>query len=85
MHKMGKLFIGLFLLVLFIVSLHSLSQYLPGTTGKLIRNNQANNLEVYSYVYSDLGDIREFIDDAAGKYGKAALKRRQYKAPKCDR
>ncbi|MFC1520925.1 hypothetical protein ACFL6Y_00810 [Elusimicrobiota bacterium] len=43
--------------------------------GELIQRNQAEDREVYAYVYSDLGDILEFLDNENGRYGASALRR----------
>ncbi|MBU4184647.1 MAG: hypothetical protein KKI12_10595 [Proteobacteria bacterium] len=50
-----------------------MSGRIPGSTGMLITRNQNEDLEVYAYVYSEIGDLEEFLDDENGKYGKTAL------------
>ncbi|MEA2083823.1 MAG: hypothetical protein U9O82_06185 [Thermodesulfobacteriota bacterium] len=71
-----RLVLGLVFLAVFIMVLHcmSISGRIPGSTGKLITRNQNEDIEVYSYVYSEIGDLEEFLDDENGKYGKAALR-----------
>jgi len=70
-----NLFLGLILLLSFIIALHCISGRIPGTIGKLFKKNQNENLEVYAYVYSELGDIKEFLDDKNGKYGKTTMRK----------
>ena len=72
-HRWFRLFLGLVFLVAFIMVLHCMSGRIPGSTGLLIARNQSEDLEVYAYVYSEIGDLEEFLDDGNGKYGKAAL------------
>jgi len=68
-----RLVLGLAFLVAFIIVLHCMSGRIPGSTGMLITRNQNEDLEVYAYVYSEIGDLEEFLDDENGKYGKTAL------------
>ena len=70
-----RLVLGLVFLAVFIMVLHCMSGRIPGSTGELITRNQNEDIEVYSYVYSEIGDLEEFLDDENGKYGKAALRR----------
>ncbi|MFC1850064.1 hypothetical protein ACFL27_07725 [candidate division CSSED10-310 bacterium] len=71
--RLGKLTVGLLGVLFFMAGLHCLSGHLPGMTGQLIKHNQVQDLEVYAYFYSEVGDIRDFLDDEQGKYGKEAL------------
>ncbi len=68
-----KLAVGLALMGGFVAGLHLFSARMGGATGDLITRNRVEDLEVYAYVYSEVGDIDEFLDDEDGKYGKAAL------------
>ena len=72
-HRWFRLVLGLACLVTFIIVLHCMSGRIPGSTGELVTRNQNEDLEVYAYVYSEIGDLEEFLDDENGKYGKAAL------------
>ncbi len=72
-HRWFRLVLGLVFLIAFIMVLHYMSGRIPGATGKLVTRNQDENLEVYAYVYSEIGDLEEFLDDENGKYGKTAL------------
>ena len=69
-----RLVLGLAFLVAFIIVLHCMSGRIPGSTGELVTRNQNEDLEVYAYVYSEIGDLEEFLDDENGKYGKTALR-----------
>ena len=69
-----RLALGLALVAAFVVGLHHLSARLTGETGALIEHNRAGDLEVYAYVYSEVGDIGEFLDDEEGRYGESSLR-----------
>lgn len=69
-----RLALGLAFLATFIAVLHCVTGHIPGSTGTLIIRNQDENLEVYAYVYSEIGDLEEFLDDEHGIYGKKALR-----------
>lgn len=69
-----SLVLGLVFLLSFIMVLHCMSGSIPGSTGMLITRNQNEDIEVYAYVYSEIGDLEEFLDDENGKYGKTALR-----------
>ena len=69
-----RLVLGLVLLAAFVVMLHRLSARMTGDAGALIARNQAENLEVYAYFYSEVGDIGEFLDDERGRYGECSLR-----------
>ena len=73
-HRWFRLVLGLAFLLVFIIVVHCMSGRIPGSTGKLVTRNQNENLEVYAYVYSEIGDLEEFLDDENGKYGKTALR-----------
>ena len=72
-HGWLRLTLGLAVIAGFVCGLHHLSDRMTGATGEMIASNRAADREVYAYVYSEVGDIEEFLDDEGGKYGKAAL------------
>jgi len=39
----------------------------------MIEENREKDLEVYAYVYSEVTNLEDFLDDQKGKYGRAAL------------
>ena len=47
---------------------------MTGETGALIEHNRALDLEVYAYVYSEVGDLGEFLDDEEGRYGESSMR-----------
>jgi hypothetical protein len=69
-----RLALGLALVAAFVVGLHHLSARMTGDTGALIERNRALDLEVYAYVYSEVGDLGEFLDDEEGRYGESSLR-----------
>jgi hypothetical protein len=72
-HGWLGLVIGLAAIAAFVGLLHLGSVRLGGATGRLIEENRQKDLEVYAYVYSEVGELEDFLDDEAGKYGRAAL------------
>lgn len=72
-HRWLCLILGFATIALFVGLLHLGSVRLGGATGRLIEENRQKDLEVYAYVYSDVGELEDFLDDEAGKYGRAAL------------
>ena len=67
------LVLGLVAIAAFVGLIHLSTIHLGGATGRLIEENRQKDLEVYAYVYSEVGDLEDFLDDDAGKYGRAAL------------
>lgn len=76
---------GLVAIAAFVGLIHLSTIRLGGATGRLIEENRQKDLEVYAYVYSEVGDLEDFLDDEAGRYGRAALikaiKRREPSRP----
>lgn len=73
--------LALVLLASVVGCLHVVGSRLPGIPGALIAQNKAQGREVYAYFYSDLGNIRSFLDDARGAYGAVTLRRVLEHAP----
>jgi hypothetical protein len=76
MRKNGRWFrlaLGITGVGLFVVLLHLLSGSVPGSTGALIEHNRRKQIEVGAYFYSEVGDLKEFLDDQSGRYGRASL------------
>ncbi len=74
-HRWNYLLLGLVSVTLFITLLHQLSTRLAGVPGDLIDRNRREGLEVDAYFYSEVGDLREFLDDEQGRYGRRSLRR----------
>jgi hypothetical protein len=50
------------------VLLHLLSPRLPGTAGDLYRRNVAEDVPATALVYTESGDVRDYLDDETGRY-----------------
>jgi len=66
--RWGALAAGLAGLALFVTLLHLISPRLPGTTGELLRNNRDNNIEATALIYTESGDVSDYLDKDNGKY-----------------
>lgn len=75
LERWARFVLALVLLAGSVGCLHLLGSRLPGSPGALIAQNKAQDREVYAYFYSDLGDMRAFLDDLRGTFGKTALRR----------
>ncbi len=51
--------------------LHVLSPRLPGTAGELYRRNVAEDVEATALIYTESGDVRDYLDDQRGRYAIA--------------
>lgn len=69
-HRWLRLILGITAIAVFVVGLHLGSVYLGWA---MIEENRQRDLDVYAYVYSDVGELEDFLDNEAGKYGRAAL------------
>ena len=69
-HRWLYLILGFAAIALFVGLLHLGSVHLNAA---MIEENRNKDLEVYAYVYSEVTDLEEFLDDQKGKYGRAAL------------
>ena len=72
-HRWLRLILGFTAIAVFVGLLHQGSIRLSGATGRLIEDNRQRDLEVYAYVYSEVSELEDFLDDEAGRYGRAAL------------
>ncbi len=73
MHSWLGLLVGCFAIAGFVSLLHIGSAHLGGEAGQMIEENREKDIEVYAYVYSDVSDLEDFLDDESGKYGRTAL------------
>ena len=64
------LLLGLGSVGLFLVGAHLLSDRFS-----LIERNRRSGIEADAYFYSEVGDLREFLDDENGRYGVRSLRR----------
>lgn len=48
---------------------HLVSPALPGAPGEVFRQNQARDLDASALFYTEVTDVREFIDTEHGRYG----------------
>lgn len=47
---------------------HRLSPLIPGTAGEIFRRNKADDIETTALVYSESGDVRDYLDPENGRY-----------------
>lgn len=59
---------GCLVIALFVAGAHWLSPRLPGQAGEVFRRNVDENIEATALIYSESGDIRDYIDDREGRY-----------------
>ena len=52
-----------------ITALHFISPWLPGTAGTVFRNNMEQNINAEALLYTDVGDVKEFLNQETGRYG----------------
>lgn len=69
-HGWLRLILGFTAIAAFVVVLHVGSVFAGWT---MIEENRQKDLDVYGYVYSDVAELEDFLDDETGKYGRAAL------------
>ena len=48
---------------------HRISPSLPGSPGEVFRQNQQQDLDASALFYTEVTDVREFIDLENGRYG----------------
>jgi len=53
----------------FIAPLHFVSPLMPGNIGKTFINNRDKDIETTALIYSESGDINEYLDTENWKYG----------------
>lgn len=64
-----KLLGGITAIALFVGLAHWGSPKLPGAAGKVYRQNVEQQIEADALLYTEIGPIREFLDERDGKYG----------------
>lgn len=50
------------------VLLHLLSPRLPGAAGAIYQRNVAQDVPATALVYTESGDVRDYLDDETGRY-----------------
>lgn len=73
LHGWMKLIGVVLLLAATLALVHLASPHLPGMAGDVFRNNIEQNVEATALIYSESGDIKEYLDDSNGRYGGAQL------------
>lgn len=57
---------------LFVAADH-LSPQLPGSAGVVFRQNVAADIEATALIYTESGDVMDYLDSSKGKYTRAAI------------
>jgi hypothetical protein len=47
---------------------HWISPLLPGAAGEVFRQNVSHDIEATALIYSESGDIRDYLDPEKGRY-----------------
>ena len=63
-----KLCGGIAAIVFFLGLTHWVSPHLPGAAGKVYRQNGERQIEAGALLYTEVGPVREFLDERDGKY-----------------
>ncbi len=69
-HPWLRLILGFTAIAAFVVLLHWGSVMADWA---MIEENRQRDLDVYAYVYTDVADLEDFLDDETGRYGRASL------------
>jgi hypothetical protein len=51
---------------------HVLSPWLPGPAGAVFRRNVEHDIDATALIYSESGDVADYLDDEAGRYAAPA-------------
>ena len=65
---MLKITIALVAISLFIAMASWLSPLIPGVAGEVYRHNVRQDIEAGALVYTESGDVEDYIDPVRGKY-----------------
>jgi len=63
-----RLLLGAAVVVALVTALHLVSPRLPGPAGEVYLQNRELDLEATALVYSESGDIRDYLDSEHGRY-----------------
>ena len=67
--KWLKLGVSLVAVVAGVALLHIISPLAPGEAGRAYRNNTERDIDARALVYTEIGPVSEFLDEADGRYG----------------
>ena len=56
-------------IILFISAMTYICPKLPGTAGEVYRNNLEKDIEATALIYTESGDVYDYLDTRNGKYG----------------
>ena len=68
MKAWASFFGGIFVIISFIAFMNMIIPFLKGPLGSTVRNNMEKNIEATALIYSESGDIHDYLD-RDGKYG----------------
>ena len=52
-----------------IIALHFISPWLPGMAGSVFKNNLEQNINAEALLYTEVVDVKEFLNQETGRYG----------------
>ena len=67
--RMLAFVLGCMAIALFIATISYISPNLPGAVGEVYRNNLANDIEATALIYTESGDVADYLDTSNGKFG----------------
>ena len=62
--------LGLGGLAVLVVALATVSPRLPGPAGTMFRRNVAEDIEATAFIYTESGDVRDYLDEEHGRYAR---------------
>ncbi|MFH1532418.1 MAG: hypothetical protein ABIK09_16965 [Pseudomonadota bacterium] len=69
---MLEITVALVAVLLFIAMASWLSPLLPGVAGEVYRQNVRLDIEATALIYTESGDVRDYLDPMKGKYGQTS-------------
>lgn len=66
--RWAKLALLLGVVLALAIATHMVSPILPGTAGAIFRQNVEKRIEATALVYTETGDVRDYVDTECGKY-----------------
>ena len=67
-HGLLRLLVALAAVGVSVGFLHLLSPLLPGAAGEIYRRNVRENVPATALIYTESGDVRDYLDDNKGRY-----------------
>jgi hypothetical protein len=69
LHGWLRLAASLLAIAVFVALVHAMSPVVPGPAGAIFEHNMSEDVDAAALFYSEVTDIREFLDAEHGRYG----------------